>query len=108
MGTDARPIVNQFRNKLSSAFGFWVPDGSIPIQDGRAKGVGIEMALQVRVKPFPGDHIRNPIAVQIRENGRMWFRECDVTGVLRREIAHDVMAKEGNDSCRVTLLLEPG
>src|SRR3954452_11969653 len=108
MGTDSRTIVNQFRNEFSPALSFRISDGSIPVQNSGPKGVGIEMALQMRIKTLPGDHIRNTIAVQIGEGGRMRFRERHIPGVFGRKIAHDVVVHERNGSRVVTLLLKPG
>src|SRR5438309_9369860 len=46
---NAGPVVNQLRNEFRAAFGFWIANRPVPVKDGRAVGVGIDVALQVRI-----------------------------------------------------------
>ena len=104
----AGSVVNQFGNEFRAAFRLGVPNSPVPIEDGRAVWVGIKVALEMREEPLSDDHVRHAVAIHVGEGGAVRLREGHAAGILRAEIAHDVVAHKRNVALRVALLLEPG
>src|ERR1700694_716351 len=99
--------MNQLGNKLRSTFSLRIPNRSVPVQDRRTVGIGIQIALQMRPVTLSGDDVRNAVAIQVRKRHGVEFGESDVARVLGREIAHNRVLDKRDGPVLIPLLLEP-
>src|SRR5260370_19344166 len=83
---DLRPragtVVNQLRHELRAAGSALVAHRPVPIEDGRAIGVGIGIAVFVRPVAFADDEIGDAVTIHVADGGAMQLGKGDAAGVL--------------------------